>query len=130
MLQIAYWELISSSTPIREVDGAVAGNINGMDIANAPYGTTSGHLNNYAFVTCGGDKLVKVMQAPQVYLLQIFGFKFFRLEARSPSQDCLKFLQATWKHAGYFFHKTWKIQGACMEQFGRITMQLQLIQLN
>ena len=54
--QIGYWEIDSSNTPIREVDAAAAGNINGMDVGMFPYGMN----NNYIFVTCGGDKLIKV----------------------------------------------------------------------
>ena len=46
-----------------------------------------------------------------------------------PSRDCLNVLHAAWKHAGYFFYKTWKIPGLCMETFCRITMQLPLFQL-
>ncbi|XP_075256467.1 cilia- and flagella-associated protein 52-like [Convolutriloba macropyga] len=54
--KIGYWEIDSSNTPIREVDAAAAGNINGMDVGNFCFGSNE----NYIFVTCGGDKLVKL----------------------------------------------------------------------
>jgi WD40 repeat protein len=56
--KIGYWDL-HDGAQIREVDAAAAGNVNGIDIAITPYGTNS-ILPNYAFVTCGGDKLVKL----------------------------------------------------------------------
>ena len=46
-----------------------------------------------------------------------------------PSRDCLNFLHAAWKHAGYFFYKTTKNPGACMETFCRIRMQPPLFEL-
>jgi WD40 repeat protein len=56
--KIGYWDL-HDGAQIREVDAAAAGNINGIDIAVGGYGD-NGVLPNYAFVTCGGDKLVKL----------------------------------------------------------------------
>ena len=57
--------------------------------------------------------------------------RIFELVGRSsdPSRSCREVLQAPLKNAGYFFYKTWKIQGPCMETFCRITMQLSLFEL-
>ena len=72
-------------------------------------------------------------------ILQWFGPWFFRKDATNkrqawseltfPSPDCLNFLQAAWNHARYFFYKSWKIPGLCMEIFCRITMQPSLFEL-
>ena len=45
-----------------------------------------------------------------------------------PSQDCLNFSHGNMQ-ANFFFYKTWKIPGACMETFCRITMQPPLFEL-
>ena len=55
-----------------------------------------------------------------IFIHLIVKIKYF------PSRACLNFLHAAWKH---FFYKTWKIPGACMETFFKITMQLPLFQL-
>ncbi|XP_063727827.1 cilia- and flagella-associated protein 52-like [Symsagittifera roscoffensis] len=56
--KIGYWEVTTSGDnhPIREVEAAAAGNINGMDVGPFSFGSHE----NYIFVTCGGDKLVKL----------------------------------------------------------------------
>ena len=48
---------------------------------------------------------------------------------RNPSRDCLNFLHAVWKHAGYFFLQNMENPGACMEAFCRITMQSPIFDL-
>ena len=45
------------------------------------------------------------------------------------SRDCWNFLHAARNYAGYFFYKTWKLQGTFMGTFCWVTMQLPLFEL-